>query len=193
MGRQLPRAEPQPVSPAHQQWDHAEPVVGTPLPGTPGGAAPPEHWEDAVAEWPALDTPAPAGFGPDAPAAATPPSARYTPGLAGMADGMMGFTPSPAGAGSAANGGGTIVGQPAWGSPAGWGSSPAPSSAGGTPAGAAPQQAAMAGGPQVPAGPKAAFASWAAAGAAQRAAGGSQPQRAAGAPAAAPSRSRQPK
>ncbi len=157
---QLPGEERQPAAPEQQQWGHAEPAVDMPLPGTPAAAAPPVHWEDAAAEGLALGTPATAGFGPDQPAAATLPSPFYTPGPAGMADGLLGgFTPSTDGAGGS---GSMQLGKPVWGSPAGWGSPASAAAAGGSPAGA-PQGAAMAGGPQVPAGPKAAFASWAAA------------------------------
>ena len=90
-----------------------------------------------------MATPAPGGGGPDAPAGATPPSARYTPGNAAVSGGLLaGFTPSPA----PANAGARPYrppGMPVMGAP----QPPEPA----------------AGGPQVPgAAPKPAFAAWAA-------------------------------
>lgn len=131
----------------------AQPALGTPHPGigTPG-----------MEGTPALDTPAALRAWPDAPAGATPPSVRYTPGMPAVEGGLLGgLTPSPA-----PYGGG--VQQPS--SP--WMPSSAADPADSPPPLAGPAVSAPAsGGPQVSAAPKPAFASWSAAAAAAKAQG----------------------
>lgn len=132
------------------------------------------------------------GFGLDAPAGATPPSARFTPGQPALADGLMGgFTPSPGPAGAcgqqrAQQASPWMPAAPAW-------------HGAGADSPAQPTHAAFlglpgAGGPQVPVvgAAKPAFAAWSAAAAAGRAeqAAGSQPMPAPAANGGGPGRSR---
>ena len=137
---------PTPAAAAAEMPEPASPLPPTPAPGmsTPGAAA-----------------------AADLPAGSTPESARYTPGQPALSSGLLGgFTPSPAGAvagGSTARQLGAEM--------ASAGSSGSDSSSGSGSSGSAadfPALPAAAGGPQVAgagaaAGPKPAFASWAAA------------------------------